>query len=150
MINKKQVDALKYLILRSKDASELTKKILFFLLEQSNLLRKAVYTSVVETKDGFSKENAIETYNGVHDMKSSQAFTHLNEIMVAMGSDFLFYVHAGAYQADGEFKEYEKILSYTVWLSDKRYDGTAKRIDIKKDTLDEMVLVSDLYEKVPS
>jgi hypothetical protein len=45
-ITKKQIAAIKYLLIKSTDASDFTKKICFLLLEKSNFLTKPVSISV--------------------------------------------------------------------------------------------------------
>ncbi len=145
-MNNTQTEAVKYLIIHSKDATELAKKILFFLLEQPEALKISTCITVIEGSDGFSKKDVLNIYNSIHDMKSSNGTTHLNEIMKVAGSNFLFFAHAGAFHPDGEFKEYDNLLSYTVWLSDNRYDFKAKRKSLTKETLIEIELSSHLYE----
>jgi hypothetical protein len=80
-------------------------------------------------------------------MCSTGGTTHINPIMYASGSKFLFSVHCGHYDQDGKMDhgENSKKTSYTAWLSPIRYDHAAEKIAVTKKEVTSVALNSDLY-----
>lgn len=115
MLNKKQVEAIQYLIIASKDASDIAKKLCLFLIEQSENLTKKVCTSI-KLEDGFSKEEISAIHEGVCNMKCKHGSTHLSEgILDICGVDYRFHNCGGAYDRSGNHNEKKKD-SVTIWF----------------------------------
>ncbi len=152
MLTQSQLDALKYLILVSKDGEVLAKKILLHLIAHSERLTKEVCLTVIEGREGFTSEEIEKAAYGVHDMQSSNGTTHLSEVMVAMGASMLFNLHSGDFdpdrQGDPFNHEFEKDRRkrYTFWLDRTFYSREAtyiptskvdlQKVDVRKPNLD--------------
>jgi hypothetical protein len=132
-----QINALKYLIFKSKDADLETKKICFALIDASERFTKPVY---------FTSNMSDESY-GTHNMVSANGSTHLTEILQAMSTEFIFSTHQGFFASVGNFvcimKNGEK-NTLTIWLSNTRYDNSA--VEIKKEDVEKLELKDPLYD----
>lgn len=95
MATQEQVAALKYLIVKSKDAEESAKRLLIWMINHSRRLTKRVYVDINCERGKISTQKARSIINGVDAIKSGNGNTHLNEIMKAMGSQLGFYVSGG-------------------------------------------------------
>lgn len=146
-----QVAALRFLIFRSKDGADLTKRIMAHLISESAYLSRAVCLTLIEGRDDFSQDEIQQAANGFHDMNSLGFHTHLTEVLYAMGSDFTFSYHYGDYDPmrlgsplnrDGMFPglPVDKVagaranpnlvqrglpLRYTFWLCNEPYSSKA-------------------------
>ena len=131
-ITEDQINVLKYLITKSKDAGEKTKKACLALIDASQDLSRPVYFT------GYSKDIAF----GVHEMVSTHGSTYLNEIMRLMSTNWSFSHHGGYHEKTtqmfvGRMKDDCK-YTHTIWLSPIRYDS--KAIGISSDQVDMITL----------
>jgi hypothetical protein len=131
---KKRIAGLKYLIRVSQDGNEFLKKLMFFLIEKSELLTKAVYITFHPSEE-FDGKDIHRQACAESSFHSSNRPTHLNELMALLGTDFRFSVHYGHYQ-DGrfdtvgmfagfpgrhEFDPKNMPTRYTFWLGPQYY-----------------------------
>lgn len=161
MLTDKQISALRYLIFKSKDGNELTKKILAFLVEQSHGLSEEVCLTLVEDREGYTAEEIRDAAVGVDEMLSSNRRTHLHEILQAMGRNFRFCIHYGDYDptrdgdpfnSDGQFAGATKEqvggevnllregmpIRFTFWCAKDFYSRTAKLVKVTREFLDQI------------
>jgi hypothetical protein len=82
-VSKEKLEFLEYLIWRSKNASEFTKKCLIWLIRQSEGLTKEV--GVAFKDDKISREVSL----GFHDMCSCNGTTHVVQLFRLAGSLFV-------------------------------------------------------------
>ncbi|GEM_PF-5886226 len=88
-VTDQQIAALKYLIFQSQDANDWAKRILVFLLDKSEGLKKEVTLTLKARKDGFKDIDIRDATKSLDQMLSGNCYTHLQEIMVAVGTDFI-------------------------------------------------------------
>ena len=159
----KQIAALKYLIFIAKDGTELTKRVLAFLIDQSESLTKDVCLTLVENVSGYSADEINKAVNGFHAMLSCNCTTHLDRIIVAMGGEVLPSYHFGdfdpsrtgdPFNSDGIFPGFpeelvcapkERIpglvregmpLRYTFWLAKGHYSRKATLVKATRGELE--------------
>ncbi len=149
-----QIEALKYLVIKSRDGDDLIKKILFLLIEKSHGLSKEVSISVRET-EGLSREELDKATN--HFMNSDSKTTHLGALMRLMGSGLNFSSHYGHYNNEGKVdntgqfpitEEEGKIpRRYTFWLAKELYGrgGMGDHIPFSIQEIRSIELKSSLY-----
>lgn len=77
-VSKRQLEFLEYLIWKSKDADEFSKKCLIWLIRHSQGLTKAVRIADLNIPNIVS--------NDFHDMVSCNGTTHINEVLRVAGS----------------------------------------------------------------
>ena len=170
---KKQIAALKYLIFNAKDGTELTKRILAFLIDHSESLTKDVCLTLVENREGYSADEINNATNGFHAMLSCNRTTHLDQVIIAMGGEVGFSYHYGdfdpsrtgdPFNSDGIFPGYpaelvcalpERIpgltredmpLRYTFWLARGYYAKKAKLVKATRAELEAInLLMPGLY-----
>jgi hypothetical protein len=82
---KSQLEALKYLISKSRDLSEFARRFCVWMVEESRDLSRNVY---VEIPANFSLKK--EVGHGVHNICSEGLTTHMDEILQAMGTPKVF------------------------------------------------------------
>jgi hypothetical protein len=137
LVSKEQINALKYLILKSQSSGPETKKVCFALIDASEGLTKPVCFT------GYSEDI---TY-GVHDMSSSLRNTHLGALMKLIGTNFEFSDHDGYFSKTGEFLTKihpEEKRTRTIWLSSKPYDREAEKVTVEQ--VEAVELVDPLYK----
>ncbi|MFA4975772.1 MAG: hypothetical protein WC577_03760 [Candidatus Paceibacterota bacterium] len=145
MISKKQIAALKYLIFKVENVSNLTKQILAFLLNQSCGLTKEVYLTIT-ANDNYTASEIRSTAIKMDLLFSSSSTTHLNEIMVTTGTDFLFSLHYGNFDRNGKFNTSGQFgttlvpLRYTFWCSRGHFSKTAKATSVSRTKLESINL----------
>jgi hypothetical protein len=125
-MNQKQVAALKYLIYKSKDASELSKQVMVYLINQSMGFTKEVAISFLGGMYGYSDKEARGIVYGVHGMQSSNGSTHLDAMMKLANCNLNFSHHQGCYE--NETFNSGKSVSGTVWLSNHPYGHKTKKL----------------------
>lgn len=168
MKTKRQVAALKYLILSSKDGSKAAKRIAIYLIEQSQQLTKEVCISLVTGEHGYTARQIQSAAENFDSFISSLGSTHLNEVCVLMGGEFCFSFSYGDYDNgrngdrfdnDGQFagSPVEKVRTpglarmgmttrYTFWFAKKRCSRQSTRVPATKELLSKMDIVdSGLY-----
>ena len=144
MLSKKQVEAIQYLIIKSKNASDIAKQLCLFLIVQSESLTKKVCVSI-KLEDGFSKEEVKAVHDGVHDMNSMNGSTHLSEVLSVAGVDSRFHHCSGVY--DGSGKHNEKIKdSVTIWFCGHPSEtDLCEIVSVKAAVIRSISLVPSLY-----
>lgn len=162
MFTTKQIAALKYLIFNAKDGTELSKRVLAFLIESSERLTKEVCLSLVANREGYTAEEISAAGLGVGCMNSSQGTTHLNEIFDVMKCKLSFSLHYGdfdptrendPFNCDGQFAglDLSKVhrpglaregmpTRYTFWLSKKLYSRQATLVIATREELEQINL----------
>ncbi len=140
-LSKKQINALKHLIMFSRDCGEETKRACFALIDASEGLTNPVYFT------GYTEDIS----DGVHALSSYFRTTHLDQIMIAMGIKFKFS-HLGGHFTDSINSKFVvkrikgKEHAHTIWLSSERYDQKAKPITQKE--VDGIKLIDPLYPDI--
>lgn len=166
MVTKKQISALKYMIFISKNGNELSKRVLAFLIDQSEGLTREVCLTLVADREGYTADEIREVAHGVHAMQSANCTTHLHALLSAMGSELTFSVHYGdfdptrsgdPFNSDGQFfgagravsrpglAREDMPLRYTFWLSKEHYSRRAALVVATHSYLEQIVLRSGLY-----
>jgi hypothetical protein len=161
MVTAKQQAALKYLIYRAKDGTELSKRILTFLVGESSDFTKEVCLTLLEDRDGYTIEEIHNAALGLSAMQSSNGTTHLNQILHTMGSELCFSLHYGDYDprrpdpfnTDGQFVGWpeDKVVDlglvkkgmpmrYTFWLANDNYSRSAHLLVANRDELEKITL----------
>jgi len=145
VFTQKQISALKHLISVARDVPVLTKKILWFLIEASEMITKEVAVTLWENRDGFTVEEINEVFMGMKSMRSCNWVVHLDEIMYLLGTDFEFEYHYGhldpkadaGFNSDGQFKNvnHEHPTRFTFWLA-RGYSRDAITLPITKTDLE--------------
>ena len=124
LITQDQINTLKYLIWKSKNASNKEKKIFMALLDASNFLTKPVCIKM----KGVS----------FRDAGSSLGTTHIDQVMRLI-TNFRFSDADICLSEEAGVRKY----SHKLWLSNIRYDPKAKKITKKQ--VDEVELKDYLY-----
>ena len=168
MFTSKQIAALRYLIFNAKNGTELSKRVLAFLIESSNGLTKAVCLSLVADREGYTADEINTAGRGVDSMERCNGTTHLDEILQAMGSKLVFSVHYGdfnparatdPFNTDGQFAGWGEHLvtdpglvregmplRYTFWLSEEPYSRKATLVVATREEFEKINLEkSGLY-----
>ena len=147
MVTAKQIAALKYMIFNAKNGTELSKRVLAFLIDQSEELTIEVCLTLVANREGYTADEISAAAHGVRGMKSCNGTTHLDQILRVMGSELSFSYHYGdfdparsadPFSSDGQFADWSSAqvskpellregmpLRYTVWLSKQNYSRQA-------------------------
>ena len=99
MISQRQLAFLEYLIWKSRDADEFTKRCLIWLLRQSEGLTKAV------------RIRGINLSIGLHDMCSCNGTTHIDGVFGAAGSNM--YVDYGGAAIRDSKTPWEEVIVLT-------------------------------------
>jgi hypothetical protein len=102
----KQIAALKYLITESKDGRDLTKRILFFLIDASKGMTRNVSVGLSQDREGYTAKEINEAGHGMSSLQSCNCSTHLDELTTLMGCRLGFSLHYGAYDEKGHFSTY--------------------------------------------
>tara|TARA_B100000745_G_scaffold291264_1_gene230858 strand:- start:3041 stop:3577 length:537 start_codon:yes stop_codon:yes gene_type:complete len=157
MFTERQINALKYVIAYSKDGNSLVKQMFWLLLDESKLMRKEVCITLIEG-EGFSEEEVRDAGYGASGFSSTLGSTQIDQIMIAMGTDFRFSYHYGRYGEDGldtsgQFAgiSEERMLAsaedakalvkegvpvaYTFWLARDHYSRTATLVPVVREQL---------------
>jgi hypothetical protein len=142
-ITRRQIAAVKYIIFKSKDAGPLAKRVLAFLLDRSDLLKREVYITLREGK-GYEEFEVQEAAVGVHDLISSNGQTFLNQVMDVSGTRFHFSFHVGTFNGGKTGP-----LAYTFWCAKGYYLRGAKLVRVSRVRLDTINLEkSGLFPKL--
>lgn len=162
MVTAKQIAALKYLIFIAKDGTDLSKRVLAFLLDASEGLTKDVCLTLVADREGYTADEISAAAYGVDSMKSRNGTTHINQILHAMGIELKFSVHYGDFdptRTDDPFNSYGQFaglkaheatepglvregmpLRYTFWLSKEHYSLQATLVVATREKLEQINL----------
>lgn len=147
MVTPKQIAALKYLIAKSRDGSEMAKRVIFLLIDQSQGLAEEVSVTFTQDKDGYTQEEISNVAHAVGALSSSNGSTYMDELMKLMGAKLTFSLHyghydeSGKYSTEGQFGERPQNapghendrkmpVRYTFWLSmnDYGHDGHVRPV----------------------
>ena len=158
----KQIAALKYMIFVAKNGTELSKRVLGFLIDQSKELTKEVCLTLVADREGYTADEVNAAAYGVDAMKNCNYTTHLNQLLHVMGSELTFSIHYGdfdpariddPFNSDGQFVGWDESqvsrpgliregmpLRYTFWLSKQLYSRQATLVVAKREKLEQIDL----------
>lgn len=155
MTTKRQIAALKYLISAAKDGNPRVKQIMYFLIDRSERLTKEVCVTLTQDCEGFTGNEIDRDARKMSSLASRNCSTHIDQIMIALGTKFRFCVHYGNFGNDGKFDTSgmfpgmsknlvldEKLtilnapMRYTYWLASDYYSKTAKTIPVTRAELD--------------
>ena len=162
MFTPKQIAALRYMIFKAKDGTELSKRVLAFLIESSEGLTKDVCLSLVADREGYTRDEIRDAGQGVGGMASSNGTTHLDQILNVLGSELVFSVHYGdfdptrlddPFNSDGQFAgwHFSQVsdagliregmpLRYTFWLSKESFSLQATLVVTTRAALEQINL----------
>jgi len=162
MVTAKQIAALKYLIFNAKTKDKLAKRILAFLIHQSNMFTKEVCLTLWENREGYTADEIDAAAMGVSSMQSSDGTTHLDAVLEAMGVKLKFSFHYGDFDpnrkgdpmsAAGQFAgaPLSKVsrpelaqkgmpMRYTFWFSKKDYSRKATLVTPTREELEKINL----------
>jgi len=135
-----QINALKYLIFKSKDITvDEMRQLMFYMIDQSENLTKRIYCEVKQPT--FLKTTVEATWDSVRGTRTGT--THLPQVMKLMNTEFRFCVASGGY-VDGKFNP--ELEGYTVWLSDIDYDHIqTTEVNISPEIIANVELKNYLY-----
>lgn len=162
MVTPKQIAALKYMIFIAKNGTDLSKRVLAFLIDQSEELTKDVCLTLVADREGHTADEIRAAAHGVHGMGSCNGTTHLDQLLHVMGSKFSFLYHYGDFDPDrignpfssaGQFAGCSSAqvsnpellregmpLRYTFWLSEESYSRHATLVVATREELEQIDL----------
>ena len=112
MITDKQIAALKYMIFNAEHGADLSKRVLAFLIDQSERLTKEVCLTLVADRERYTAEEIRNAGHEMGAMSSSNCTTHLAELLRVTGSELNFSYHYGdfdptraedKFNCDGQF-----------------------------------------------
>ncbi len=172
MFTANQIAALKYLILVSRVGTELSKRVMYFLIDQSKGLTEEVCLSLVEDREGYNADEISAAGYGTGAMMSANCGVHLNEVLLAMGSTLHFCIRYGdfdpsrvgdPFNIDGQFAGLpsERVagtterpglvaegmpLRYTFWLSKTNYSRKARYVSVSREELEKVELTKPELE----
>lgn len=114
-MTQRQIAALKYMIFIARPGVELTKRVLAFLIDQSEGLTKEVCLTLTEGCQGYSAEEINIAAHGMSAMRSCNSTTHLSEILDVMGSELDFDVHYGDFDPTREGDPFSNAGQFAGW-----------------------------------
>ena len=165
MLTPTQIAAVKYIVARARQDSPYSKRLFWFMLDQSEGLTKGVRVTLEEGAQGFTGDEIRGIAHPFDGMQSCHGGTHLNELLAATGSDFRFLLHYGNCSAGGKFDTRGAVpratgpygdepLRYTFWLAPAIYSAAtevSEQIPCSRDRLDSINLEKPgLYESIES
>lgn len=168
MVTLRQIAALKFMIFIAKNGTEVSKRVLAFLIDQSEELTREVCLTLVVNREGYTADEINAAAHGVGGMQSGGGTTHLNELLEAMGCGMIFSIHYGDFDPsrgsdpfnnDGQFAgaSISQVvepgviregmpLRYTFWLAQQRYSRQATLVVTTREELEQIDLKkSGLY-----
>ncbi len=161
-----QIAALKHLIFVSRVGTTLSKRIMWCLINESKGLTEEVCLTLTEDQRLSDKEEIHNAAYGIDGMRSANCQTHIDEIMVAMGSKLHFSLHYGdfnprrtgdPFNSDGQFAgcpremigSQDRVegltkegmpLRFTFWLSKKSYSRNVRFVETSRAELEKIGL----------
>lgn len=129
-MSEKQLRALEWWIMHSKNASEFAKRAIIWALRQTNGLTMPVALSMPAH---FSSGSGREVAYAAHDMYSVNGTTRIDVFINGMGTEMGLSHHGGTYtRASADANEAFDFRGdgYTIWWSHTWYDHTAKRLEL--------------------
>lgn len=127
---RRQIAALKYLIIHTDYATDLLKQILLLLIGHSDGLTKSVCVTVVHGQ-GHNENEIMDSAHALRLMNSPDEKTHLDKQLTLTGSKLFFNYHFGDI-----FCSEIKPPRFTFWLSSRKYSTSARKIRATKKSLD--------------
>lgn len=162
MVTAKQIAALKYMIFNSRDGTELPKRVLAFLIDQSEGLTKEVCLTLTADREGYTADEVHAAGRGVGAMRRYHGTTHLNELLDLMESDLHFSHHygdfdphrhgdpfntAGQFAGMSQHQVYDPELvlegmpkRFTFWLAEEDYSRQATLVVATREELEQIDL----------
>ncbi len=122
LMSNTQMQALELLIAYSPDATDFAKKVIIWVLRQTEGLTRRVAFSV---RDEYcSADLAAEVQQGAHDMISRNGNTHLNNVFGDMGTEVTLGHHCGCFESGRLDTDpfNTKANGRTIWFSYIFYD----------------------------
>jgi len=120
MITDRQLLALKELIQGSKEGSQTLKKLLLFMIRNSQRLTEPVHLSLWQDREGYSARDIRSIVRQLSIMLNDPGSTHLNQLMALIGTHLIFSSHTGVYGENGEpglLTSSKLPVRYTFWLA---------------------------------
>ncbi len=116
----KQMRSLEYLIAVSRGVTGFARRVVIWVLRQTNNLTEPVTLSIPEE---FLGEPAGQVQDAVHSMCSSGGTTHLTYVFGIAGTEMRLQHHCGRF-VDGGF--YPHVEGRTIWCAYEDYSRTAR------------------------
>ncbi|OGZ79362.1 MAG: hypothetical protein A2528_01015 [Candidatus Staskawiczbacteria bacterium RIFOXYD2_FULL_37_9] len=113
------MEFLEYLIWQSKDADDVTRKLLIWLLRQTDQLTMQVFVNC-------PSEICKKVSRKLHDMHSCGGTTHLDTLFEAAGSAMSPKLYNGTYNSDGSFVGSN---GFAVFIHDQDCKAPIRRIE---------------------
>ncbi|OHB15957.1 MAG: hypothetical protein A2431_03710 [Candidatus Zambryskibacteria bacterium RIFOXYC1_FULL_39_10] len=135
-LSQKQIEAIEYLITKSKDATQFAKKVVIWFLRQTDGMTKSVALSVPEQ---FLGEEASQIEDSVHDMNSVSGSTHIDSVFQAAGTEMRLQHHRGTF-FDGEFNGGR---GRTIWCS---WEWYSRNVSVLPPPTNEDLAKIDLHK----
>jgi|GEM_PF-4522606 len=159
MLSQQQIDGIRFLILQTDLADDLTKKILCVLLDESKNLTLGKYISLRES-DGWSIKEIQLVMDSISRMCSFNCSFHLQQLMIVSGSIPKFsrllgvYYDENAILEDGQrsFVKSTNEKSITLWLCKEEYGHgeICTRVNDYKVKIQNEDLLDRLYDHSPT
>lgn len=148
-MNEWQMRALEDRIRHSKDATPFGKRVIIWLLRQTDGLTKPVALSMPAH---FCGGSAREVQNSAHDMLSTNGTTHLTQCVILRQTEMGLEHHSGRYRQPGEQLPIDRLVgdpksgfghfddgARTIWWSLFYYDHGAARLALP--TIEELAAI---------
>lgn len=119
-----QIKAVEKAVVRSRDISDTTKKIIIFLLHKTNNLTKRV---VLSLEDGWQNIDTKKLQDELSRMVSYAYNTHLDLIFQAMNTEMRLMSHYGIFEEKGSPINTRR-PGITIWFSWMWYDHSPEII----------------------
>ena len=113
MLTKMQIAVLRFLIFTTQHGTELTKRVMAYLIDQSRGLTLDVCLTLIEDRDGYS---ADEIRDAAFDLDVKPI---INQILLEMGSNLHFSLHFGDYDPNRNGKHLSSAGQFAGLPADK-------------------------------
>lgn len=134
-INERQMTFLEYLIWQSRDANDVTRKLLIWLMRQTDQLTTQVVVNC-------PPEICKEVSHGLHDMCSGNLTTHLVELFKIAGSAMAPALYNGTYDDDGSLVNDN---GFAVFIHDRDCHTPSKRVECDMDAVNAIVAANPYF-----
>ena len=134
----KQMLALEQFIILSPDASEFAKRVIIWVLRQTQNLTRQVALSI--WNEQYGSDRAAEVQDSVHAMNSMNSKTRMDLFFDGMGTEMMLEHHCGCFEASDGHPFNTKASGRTIWFSFVFYDDKANVLEAP--SLDELEAMS--------
>jgi hypothetical protein len=122
-MSKKQMEALEKFILASPDAGNYAKRVIIWMLRQTDRLTQPVVLALHEKIFGIEPTERL--WRNIHDMCSANGKTHIDLFLAGMGTEMRLSHHGGRMEKrDNKFINTNN-PGVTIWISYIFYDPAA-------------------------